>query len=331
MSPIPDCAIWLLTSKCTLSCKHCYAYNYKSERDVTTIEAFSIIDKLSEIGVSWVGITGGDPLLRRDIKKIICRLLDYDIQVSLQTNGLLLERDIISFLSRMDIYVFISLDSSVKKDHEFIRGEGTWGKLLKNLEALRKYGVEFSTVTAINTINFADVGNIVRRASELGASSACFLPTMYSGRAKTNKWLIPSHEQFMKSLRLIKEAAEELDYNTYIWCAPFSIKFLESNRVHLSLCANSLDISPGGNLLICDILDKKIANIRDEPVSDILAKLELNSDWLSMSAPIHESPCIDCKYYTLCNGGCRARGYLVSGSLLKPDPLCPSVASGRQN
>jgi MoaA/NifB/PqqE/SkfB family radical SAM enzyme len=86
-----------VTKNCNLNCEFCCGAD-KSKKDSTTAEIKSVIDKLEKAGVDRIVLTGGEPLIRRDIDEIIKYIYGKGIKVYLSTNGYYLKEhlDIIS-------------------------------------------------------------------------------------------------------------------------------------------------------------------------------------------------------------------------------------------
>ena len=64
--------VWLATDACNLRCRHCSsASTCRSPGELTTEEAFDLVDQLVELGVLDLGISGGEPLLRKDLFAVI--------------------------------------------------------------------------------------------------------------------------------------------------------------------------------------------------------------------------------------------------------------------
>ena len=84
----PMFAVFILTSKCNFRCEFCHVYNkHNSVEDLTTQQVFTIIDSLAYAGVSFIYITGGEALLRKDIEDILKYIKAKNMYVMLATNG----------------------------------------------------------------------------------------------------------------------------------------------------------------------------------------------------------------------------------------------------
>lgn len=80
----PDTACWRLTSRCNRKCQFCYR---PETRDIKTKGIKKIIDSLSLMKVKYLGITGGEPLTRRDIVEILGYAKSKKFTICLATNA----------------------------------------------------------------------------------------------------------------------------------------------------------------------------------------------------------------------------------------------------
>jgi MoaA/NifB/PqqE/SkfB family radical SAM enzyme len=87
-----ELAVIHFTNKCNLNCLHCYFKSIKTEEELKIEEIKSVIEKLVEMNVYKFLITGGEPLIRKDIFKICRTLANYKVLFSINTNGTLLNR-----------------------------------------------------------------------------------------------------------------------------------------------------------------------------------------------------------------------------------------------
>ena len=84
-------------------------------------------------------------------------------------------------------------------------------------------------------------------------------------------------------------------------------------------------MDPAGNLLLCDTLDYRIANVKDGFIN-ALREYSSNELVKRVMNPRLPEPCRSCRLRDTCMGGCYARSLLFKGSLDPPDPYCPLVS-----
>ena len=121
--------IWNLIRRCNLTCKHCYSIS--ADRDfpgeLSTREAFTVMDDLHAFGVPVLILSGGEPLLRDDIFEISRRAKRQGFYVGLSTNGTLIdERNIAAIADIGYDYVGVSIDGMRETHDRFRRREGAF-------------------------------------------------------------------------------------------------------------------------------------------------------------------------------------------------------------
>ncbi|MEA1867154.1 MAG: PqqD family peptide modification chaperone [Thermodesulfobacteriota bacterium] len=179
-----------LTSRCNLSCPHCYTSRSQDDvnKDLPGSLVFRMIDELANRGGNSITLSGGEPLLHPEIRNIL-KYAGSKVEIRLLTNGTLINRAWADFLADMNVFIQISIDGSTKKIHDSIRGRGSFEKSLKSLEYLQEAGlrerINFST-TVMNQ-NFHDLPGIISLAGRLDVSLARFIPLRRKGTAK-RKW-----------------------------------------------------------------------------------------------------------------------------------------------
>lgn len=320
---MPQAVIWIMNGTCNMRCVHCYASRFIGVGELPLERKLKLIDELAECGVSYIGITGGEPLICKDLEQCIKRIWEHGIECSINTNAQLLDDKRARIINKYDVYLFVSVDGACKRTYELIRGPGSWDGLMKGLEIARKVGLEFSTVMSINKMNYADAGRCVEFAAKTGADSACMIPTMPVGRAGPD--IAPGTDQLALALKAAESAAKRLRYWITVWCYVPGRLVIDSRFISTwADCRRCkvIDIDPAGNLLLCDILDMRLSNARKgfrRAVSEYFESREVRE----VMNPKLKEPCRSCELAEICMGGCYARSYLTYGTFDGPDPYCP--------
>lgn len=323
----PRVIIWLLTARCNLKCCHCYAARFLGGKELSTDEALGIVESAAKAGVKHIGFSGGEVFLRKDALDVIGRAFGLGMSTSVVTNGTVLSEEIAQRLACYGTRAFLSIDGARKETHERIRGKGTWDAAILAAEKLRKFGVKFSTIMAASKLNRDEPSDYLSLARKLGAKAGCLIPMMPAGRASAESVL--KAEEVVTLLQEIEKAANGLKFPVSLWCAPFASLVVKSKYVSANYCrswADGMDIDPQGNVLLCDVLDIGISNVREKEVLQAWREQENNPLAKSLTRPKLPSPCLDCPLSQECRGGCFARAQLMAGDINAPDPLCPRVA-----
>ena len=87
-----------------------------------------------------------------------------------------------------------------------------------------------------------------------------------------------------------------------------------------------MDIDPAGRILLCDVLDAVVSNLRGRGLLSAWQEQRRSPEVRRLVSPKLAPVCAACPLARRCRGGCYARAQLLSGDLYAPDPLCPRVA-----
>ena len=167
---VPFVVILSVTAKCNASCDYCLdgcnvQYVRKEIRELSTEQWFFIIDELAGLGTKRIAITGGEPLLRKDIGKIVAYIKKNGISCGMNTNGFLVP-DRIEDIRKLDT-INISLDGD-KDSHEANRGKGTFKKVMEAIEVVKTYKIPLHINTTITKNNMHSIDYVMESAEKIG-------------------------------------------------------------------------------------------------------------------------------------------------------------------
>src|SRR5919106_6739741 len=166
---------WNLTQRCNLHCAHCYMSAFAgadTSQELSTAECRHVIDDIAAVNPNvFLILTGGEPLLRKDIFDLAAYSADKGFTVVLGTNGVLLRETQARQMRRSGIQgASISLDSSDPQQHDAFRQlPGAWRGAMRATEALRGEGLDFSVHTSVMAWNLREIPAMIDLAVELGA------------------------------------------------------------------------------------------------------------------------------------------------------------------
>ncbi len=320
----PETVIWIVTHRCNLRCRHCYATKYAGERELGEESSLKAVKMFADAGVEHLHITGGEPLLWQPLWSVLEAANASGLETSLFTNGTLLplKPELAGRIADNVIKVYTSLDGPSPAIHDAIRGAGSFSRTVEGVRLLIKEGVRVHINMSITELNWAYVKDTLKKALELGASSVSIIPAMPAGRAaETGIWVRP--QNFMRALMQAAEFSEEEGVEVGVWCAPFLAAMKLPGRLRYGNCRDwsVMDVTPSGNVVTCDVLGEVVANIFEDGVERAWRKLLTSSTLLSVSRPPPE--CSGCPAASVCRGGCYARAKLLKGVHNAKDPLCP--------
>lgn len=293
-----------VAARCNLSCSHCFAGSLpRAEAALTLNELDRLFQELVSMGCFRLGITGGEPLLRRDLLDILDLALERGLQPGLTTNGLLLTEELSRQLGRRQlVWLNVSLDGATARSNDSIRGNGTWERVLNRLAVLRRHA-EFSLAFTVTADNAQEVRECCQLAKEVGASAAVFRPLYPVGKASANLNLMPSFEQYSQAVESLsdgdamgssRERARVATLYTGGGCGAANL-----------ICSVSL----GGRVNPCSYLGPEFDsdNLRQRTFREIWNQ---GQTFLALRGQPSED----------FQGGCRARAQALNGSARARDP-----------
>ena len=329
---IPVSVAWELTLACNMKCMHCGSSAGKADRDeLTTKESLRLCDQLQELNCELISLTGGEPLLRSDCFEICNKIKDLGIDLSIISNGLILDEKNIADLRKLDIYgLGMSIDGGKPKTHDSVRGvKSSFDKCIKNLELLKKADIPTTIITTVHKGNLKELPLI--REIILNKASAWQLQIAAPiGRFPENLTL--SKEEYY-SLALfiaatrkkysVKElavmGAHSIGYNSQILRSTMIIPFWKGCQAGITTMA----VQSNGNVKGClSLPDKYIeGNIKEKKLTDIWNDPNFASYSRNFKKENLKGSCKNCKYGKTCKGGCATMSTALTGEMYC-DPYC---------
>jgi len=198
----PSLISWNLTKHCNLRCPHCYMEGgRKAENELTTQECLDLIVEMKALGTEMLILTGGEPLLRKDIFDIARSASSQGIWVVMGTNGVLVTDKVVGKMIECGVQgVAISIDSvDPEKHNQFRGGPESWEHSVRALEICRSNGLQVLVQTTVMEMNYAEIPELLAFAREKGAWSFNLYFLVQTGRGQKIKDLSPERTESMLS------------------------------------------------------------------------------------------------------------------------------------
>jgi radical SAM protein with 4Fe4S-binding SPASM domain len=358
----PVSVVWSLSYRCNLRCMHCYQNaSHASSDELTLEEQLGIVDQMGQAGVSMVVLSGGEPLTNPNLAKLIERIRTYDIAISIDSNGVLMSREVVQSLKHAGVAsVELSLDSIDPATHDRFRGlDGALEKTLNALDLCAEAGIFTTVANTATTLNYADSRKLVELARSHGAGRVIFFDLIPTGRGREIGELRLSRSQLIELMALVKEQSMRNEIEVFTELPQFVIyssagdeqsssdqgqKPLSIERFTVSTffdCAGRnnayrrfapylggcpagriyCNIQPNGDVTPCMFMPQY-------PIAGNLRKQPLEEIWRSETFQALrdrtrlKGKCRECKFMIVC-GGCRAKAAAYNGDYLASDPTCP--------
>ena len=298
-----------ITNKCNLNCIYCYNADKNEIKDMDFKTAKNSIDYILSDDADKLKIqfTGGEPLLNFDlIEKVIkyCNknYNDKNISYAVQTNGTLLNNELIEKIKDLHLKIGISIDGIEVNDilrpyRNETNGSSTLDTL-RGIYLLNSHNIPFGITTVITNKNLPFIKEFVEYLIALGVKSISF--DLLKPKKKEHLKLMPNEEEFNKILK---------ELNNY----PIYIKNLQRRPNNIYCFLNTGDllfVNELGDVYPCPTLEGHfyMGNILGKNLRFLLLEDSLRNDKGNINI-----------FKVKCNK-CFAREYLISIRCIKRHP-----------
>jgi pyrroloquinoline quinone biosynthesis protein E len=317
-----------LTYKCPLRCVYCSnPLDYARHADELDTETWRrIFRDAEELGVVQLNLTGGEPLLRRDLEALIEEARRLDLYTNLITSGIGLTRDRLHrFRARGLDNVQLSIQDVTAGASDRIAGLRSFDRKLEVARWVKSVGFPLTLNVVLHRDNLDHVAEVIALAEELSADRLELANTQYLGWALLNRTaLLPTLEQ-LRSARAVAAAARERLRGT------MEILFVTPDYYSRfpKACMDGwgrrfIVVSPDGLVLPCHVAHTLpglvFESVRDRALADIWRESPgfnafRGEAWMP-------EPCRSCDRRTIDFGGCRCQAYHLTGDAAATDPAC---------
>ncbi|HUM81895.1 MAG TPA: radical SAM protein [Methanothrix sp.] len=318
---------WETTAACNLRCSYCRAAASQEPDpdELSSEEALSFLESIAPLRPMLI-LSGGEPLLRPDIFILARKAASLGMRVSLASNGTLItpqvaDEIILSGISR----VSISLDAANPKEHDEMRGQGSFERALQGIACLQGR-IDFQINHTITGRRKSNIPAMFHLAEEMGARALHFFFLVATGRGREEEQL--SGEEQEKILQEIDLARAASLLEVQVTCAPQYARLSKPGKRRGGGCLagrSFIFVSRKGDVYPCGYLPIKAGSIREKDFKEIW---DSSPELLALRERALKGKCGHCRYMEIC-GGCRARSYALSGDFLGPDPSCLLEAESR--
>jgi len=340
----PFMVSYSITTKCNLKCKHCYSESIDEPApdELSTEDAFRLMDDLSNWGIGLLVIDGGEPLCREDLFDIVKYASAKGIRTTLGSNGTLIDEATAKKMLDAGVRsIAISVDGVDAQTHDSFRGiSGAFEQTLKGVEACHNSGLPFQFNTVIRKEILPQLEDMLHMAVDYGANAAEFFDLVAAGRAEQEcRGQVLSHDERKRAMEWLAQAQEDCPIMIRVPACPmyplllkekhiqpkhFPAEMLQRVPYYGRGCAAGMPmgyvmVKSNGDVNPCMLLQINLGNIREQSImsiwedSPVLAQLRRRE--------LLKGECGDCSYRATCSG-CRGRAYEETGDMMAADPGC---------
>ncbi|MDE6026222.1 MAG: radical SAM protein [Lachnospiraceae bacterium] len=336
----PITCVWEVTMGCNMRCGHCGSSCAEPlEGELTTEEALDLCDQIAKLGLRWVTLSGGEPLIRKDITELVKRLSDQGVAVNMITNGLLLDRTMAERLKANGIATLaISIDGT-REIHDEIRKKGAFDNAKKCFQYMKELGIKSGVVTTITNKNIDILGELKEELISMGVKTWQVQIGLPMGNLKEKPdWLL-APERVTDIIDFCYETAKEGRIKIYPadCIGYYTKKELEVKKISYETDMVSLwdgcnagirgfGILHDGKILGCtsirqeQFIEKK--SIRESTLRDIWENEDAFAWRRKFRKEDLDGDCKNCIYGSKCLGGCPNTRLTMNGSINSENQYC---------
>ncbi|MEM7541742.1 MAG: pyrroloquinoline quinone biosynthesis protein PqqE [Pseudomonadota bacterium] len=339
MSSNPDVAsaanlrgkpLWLLaelTYKCPLQCPYCSnpIEIAKFNNELSTDDWIRVFQQARTMGAMQLGLSGGEPLVRRDLETLVAEGRKLGYYSNLITSGVGMNEDRVAKLKEAGLdHIQISFQASDQELNDFIGGTSSFQHKLEMARAVKAQGYPMVLNIVLHRENIEHIDDIIRMTIELKADYVELASTQYYGWSKINiERLLPTREQLLRAEKIAHQYQDKTQGMKILYVVP---DYFEDRP---KACMNGwgsifLTIAPDGSALPCHAAAQlpgfAFPNVRDNSIDEIWNDSEAFNrfrgfEWM-------QEPCRSCPEKEKDFGGCRCQAFMMTGDATATDPVC---------
>ncbi len=350
----PFTIAWEVTRACAFVCRHCRAEAQPRRHpdELTAEEAFNLIDQIKELGDPILVITGGDPMMRRDLYDILAYAVQKGLRTSLTpTTTRLASANALARVKDSGVRrVALSIDGPTAESHDAFRGfSGSFQIAQRIGRDVVAAGLSLQINTTVSRYNLHLLDDMTQMVADLGAVQWSVFFLVPTGRGKVADMI--SAQEHERVFHWLYDLSKRASFDIKSTAAPaYRRVVIEREReegypagvageMPRTLAgagyryADGLDrpaqgvndgkgfcfVSHIGDVCPSGFLPLSAGNVRQQTVADIYRHAPLFRD---LRQPDRlKGRCGRCRYRQVC-GGSRARAYALTGDYLAADPSC---------
>ena len=345
----PFTIAWEITRACAFACKHCRAnaQHTPDPRELTTEEAYNLIDRLADFGSPILIFTGGDPMMRRDLFDLIAYATQKGLRCSLTPTATALPTiERLSKARQAGIRrIALSLDAPDPEVHdEFRQVKGSWQRTMQILKNAQSIGLSVQVNTTVSRFNVDRLPEMVPFIREVGAVQWSVFFLVPTGRAQA-EWMI-SPEEHERVFNWLYDLSQTAPFDIKATAAPMYRRVtIQRKRLETTRGApvtfqgagfqyadglnrptkgvndgnGFLFISHLGEITPSGFLPLPAGNVRNDDVVQVYRHHPLFKSLRDLT--LIKGKCGICDFRDVCSGQ-RGRAYGLTGDYLETDPAC---------
>jgi pyrroloquinoline quinone biosynthesis protein E len=317
-----------ITHRCPLHCPYCSnpLELSRAQAELSGDEWKRVFTEARALGVLQLGLSGGEPLLRKDLESLVAHARQTGLYTTLVTSGLGLTRERAHRLRDAGIdHIQVSFQDSDRGNAERIAGITSVEKKVAAAALVREIGVAFSVNVVLHRGNLDHIGEIIELAASLGADRLELANTQYYGWAALNRdALMPTRAQLDAAEPIVDAAVARYRGRMQIIYVLPDYYSQYPKACYGGWGSVYIVIGPDGRVLPCHAATQ-ITSLSFDTVRDH------SLEWIWRESPGFQAfrgdewmrePCRSCPRKAVDFGGCRCQAFLLTGDARNTDPVC---------
>jgi pyrroloquinoline quinone biosynthesis protein E len=324
-----------LTYRCPLHCLYCSnPVDAANDQEIQTADWLKVFHEAESLGIVHLNLTGGEPLLRHDLERLIAEADRLQLYTHLVTSGIPLTQSRLGRLVDAGLRsIQLSIQSLQSGEMERMTG-GPWLQhKLHVAEWVKRLDVPFTINMVLHRDNLVEIADMIALAERLGADRLELANVQYLGWALRNReTLLPTRAQLDAARSVAIDARDRLRGRmdvVFVWPDYY--------REFPKPCMDgwghrSIVVAPDGLVLPCHMarsLDGQdgisFANVQHTPLGHIWNESPAfnrfrGDGWMA-------EPCRTCSRRSVDFGGCRCQAFHLTGNPAATDPACHLASS----
>jgi len=327
-----------LTRECLLRCLHCSSNGTPNATE--RLEPSKVVDLIREfsgMGGKVLALSGGEPLIYKELPQILGVCHDVRIPTNIYTSGVCsngstlcpISKDILALLRQINAKVIFSLHGACANTHETLtQVPGSFAITIEAIRRTRLAGITTEVHIVPTAINNGEIADTVKLVASMGINRVSWLRFVPQGRGERNRSLLQLTTEQLAQLARQKIELQRVMPNIQIRTgSPFNILFPQPPTPCVA-GLSVLTIRPDGYAAPCDAFKRfdssyRFNDVLHYPLADVWKRSEFLAEVRRIQELRENSSCTSCSKYSSCNSGCLAQKAIAAGKLTDgKDPNC---------
>lgn len=322
---IPHLAVLELTYRCNHMCLFCSCpweadLSYR-EKEMSTDEWKMVVDTLFAHGVDAFSLTGGEAMMREDLRELITYICDRHIRLNLISNGQLIDHSFLDFIAKKGIPISISVPGiKTFKEHT---GVDNIDHVLSLFRMAKERGIDATANIAVTKKNLPELYENIAYPLVYGASYILLNRFLPGGRGLSNEEYLLNIDEVNQMLDIAEEVLSKAGAYGHVGTElPLCVMKHPEKYKHIKVGTNCaaakgfMVVDPSGYVRVCNHSPQVLCRYGE------LDSLPQNPYWRAFQEQNYKPVmCRNCKHWGVCDGGCREAAHVFYGEISEKDPL----------